>query len=93
MRLNCILVLIVLSFFTMSFVSCDESTGRESDNLLARRTKDAKAPCAQIYIDFGARMSGDGSFRGGAQNGKSANKYIASIRTGNFANKRGGAFQ
>jgi hypothetical protein len=58
----------------------DDIIGGVYDNMLAVRAKDAKALGAQIFVDFGAEMNGDWSPWGGAQNGNSADKYVAAYR-------------
>ena len=58
----------------------DDIIGGAYDTLLAKRARDAKALGAQIYVDFGAEMNGDWSPWGGAQNGNSADKYVAAYR-------------
>ena len=60
--------------------SLDDIIGGVYDNMLAQRARDAKAIGKQIFVDFGAEMNGDWSPWGGAQNGKSADKYVAAYR-------------
>jgi hypothetical protein len=58
----------------------DDIIGGVYDSMLAQRATDAKALGAQIFVDFGAEMNGDWSPWGGAQNGNSADKYLAAYR-------------
>ncbi len=58
----------------------DDIIGGVYDNMLAERAKDAKALGVRIFVDFGAEMNGDWSPWGGAQNGNSADKYVAAYR-------------
>ena len=58
----------------------DDIIGGVYDDLLAARAKDAKALGERIFVDFGAEMNGDWSPWGGAQNGSSADKYVAAYR-------------
>lgn len=58
----------------------DDIIGGVYDDMLSRRAREAKALGAQMFVDLGAEMNGDWSPWGGAQNGKSAEKYVAAYR-------------
>lgn len=58
----------------------DDILAGQYDDMLARRARDTKALQKPLFIDFGAEMNGDWSPWGGAQNGESADKYVAVYR-------------
>jgi hypothetical protein len=58
----------------------DQIINGSKDAMLAQRAQQAKALGKKIFVDFGAEMNGEWSPWGGAQNGKSAAKYIAAYR-------------
>jgi len=61
------------------------------DAMLATRAADARDLGAQLFVDFGAEMNGDWSPWGGAQNGGSADLYLAAYRHVHDAMVEGGA--
>ncbi|WP_199694554.1 RICIN domain-containing protein [Sorangium cellulosum] len=58
----------------------DEIIDGSHDAMLAQRARDAKALGKKLFVDFGAEMNGEWSPWGGAQNGRSPDKYIAAYR-------------
>lgn len=60
--------------------SLDDIIDGEYDSMLAKRAEAARKLNADFFLDFGAEMNGDWSPWGGAQNGKSADKYLAAYR-------------
>jgi len=61
------------------------------DAMLATRAADARDLGAKFFVDFGAEMNGDWSPWGGAQNGGSADLYLAAYRHVHDAMVEGGA--
>jgi beta-mannanase len=60
--------------------SLDDIINGEYDDMLANRAAAARKLNADFFLDFGAEMNGDWSPWGGAQNGKSADTYLAAYR-------------
>jgi hypothetical protein len=61
------------------------------DDMLAARAAAAAALGEKLFVDFGAEMNGDWSPWGGAQNGQSADLYLAAYRRVHEAMVAGGA--
>ena len=69
----------------------DDIIAGKYDTMLAQRARDTKALGKPLFIDFGAEMNGDWSPWGGAQNGQSADKYLAVYRKVHDAFRDAGA--
>jgi beta-mannanase len=58
----------------------DQIVAGEFDDMLAERANEAQALGQEFFLDLGAEMNGDWSPWSGAQNGMSAEKYVAMYR-------------
>ncbi|HET9953685.1 MAG TPA: glycosyl hydrolase [Polyangiaceae bacterium] len=61
-------------------ITLDEILSGSQDTLIQKRAQALKQLAKPLFLDFGAEMNGDWSPWGGAQNGKSADKYIQVYR-------------
>lgn len=58
----------------------DDIIAGKNDTMIKQRAVAAKNLGKKLFLDFGAEMNGDWSPWSGAENGKSADKYIAAYR-------------
>lgn len=58
----------------------DDIIAGKDDAMIQQRAVAAKNLNAKLFVDFGAEMNGDWSPWSGAENGKSADKYVAAYR-------------
>jgi hypothetical protein len=58
----------------------DDIIAGKDDAMIAARAVSAKNLGKKLFVDFGAEMNGDWSPWGGAQNGKSATKFVDAYR-------------
>lgn len=58
----------------------DDIVAGKNDTMIRQRAVAAKKLSGKLFVDFGAEMNGDWSPWSGAQNGKSADKYVAAYR-------------
>lgn len=58
----------------------DEIIAGDHDEMIVDRLEAVQELGATLFLDFGAEMNGDWSPWGGAENGESADKYLAAFR-------------